>query len=542
MTSEQISEKSDINRKFYKVITALIVGLMMACQGITVVLFVRKVSLNLKLYFLPVLGFLIALERVTSSKSSSRLLTFTRKWIFLHLSRWVFILFLLKIILLISNPPGSILFEFQLWRLDFFTYFTDTRYIFSVVFLILIWMISGFFANLLEEMSIEESLIRLEMGTMAPISTIPVRDRLLGLIFGLGFAQLALTALLRIDLRMLISGEFDSLGVQPLPFLAAGAWNALAYFILGLVLMSLSQFTRLNARWRFQKIEISQRLGVHWATYSILFIVFLAILASVLPTNYSLGFLSTLGYLLKYVFGFLLFIFGFVWSLLIYAFNLLLTLFGLTPQSQVSLPEGNFTPPEQPVDIPQTAVYPWLEVVKSLLFWAIFLGVIGFSVYQFIRQHEGILTAIRKTPGVSWLSRFFAWLLGSFKGFNQRLSHAIDIGLGKLRSQTGIQVLSDLPRFRSLRHLSPRQRVYFFFLAMIRRGGERGIPREDSQTPYEYASNLEENIPNVDHDVTSLTSAFVEARYSQHNVDQVKAGLVKRHWERIRSALRSFRK
>ena len=49
-------------------------------------------------------------------------------------------------------------------------------------------------------------------------------------------------------------------------------------------------------------------------------------------------------------------------------------------------------------------------------------------------------------------------------------------------------------------------------------------------------------LPEVDEEVASITEAFVEARYSRQDVDDSQAGRVKRYWERIRGALRSFRK
>ena len=76
---------------------------------------------------------------------------------------------------------------------------------------------------------------------------------------------------------------------------------------------------------------------------------------------------------------------------------------------------------------------------------------------------------------------------------------------------------------------------------MTRRGGERGLPRDVSQTPYEYAASLKDTLPDVDNDVVSLTEAFVSARYSRQDVDEEQANLVKRYWRRIRGALRSLR-
>ncbi len=542
MTSTTNSDSTNSNQQLYAIVSTIIVSLMMACLGITLVLFVSKLVPGMSANYLPILGFLFALEQLSSFKKTKRFLIFSRSWFIYQFTQWVFILLVLKIVLLIAKPPESFRLIIQLWQLDFFTYFFDSDYIFAVIFILVIWIVCGYFAILLDEMSLKELLIKYETISVAPIYKPPVRERLLGLIFALGFIQVMLTALLRINLRMLLAGDLKNLAVQPLPYLAAGAWNVLLYFLLGLVLMSISQFTRLNARWHFQKIEITPQLGMRWATYSILFIVFLSVVASLLPTDYSLGFLSVLGYIIRYIVDFLLYIFGFIFSLVIVFFNLLLSLMGLTPQSQVSLPSREFSSPEPPMDTDASTVYPWLEVVKSLLFWMVFLGVIGFSVYQFFRQHEGIWSAIHRTPGFSWLTRIFQWLLGGFRRVNKRLFQAVEVRIQRFRRRREKSFLSKVPRFLNLRKLSPRQRVYFFFMAMIRRGGESGIRRQESQTPYEYAGRLEGRIPDVDHDVNSLTTAFVEARYSQRDIDEDEAGLVKRSWEKIRSALRSIGK
>ena len=90
-----------------------------------------------------------------------------------------------------------------------------------------------------------------------------------------------------------------------------------------------------------------------------------------------------------------------------------------------------------------------------------------------------------------------------------------------------------------LRALDPRRQIYFFYLAMIRRGGEQGVPRQPSQTPAEYASTLEKALPSGEEDIDSITQAFVEARYSRRKVDAGDADLVKATWGRIRRALQS---
>jgi hypothetical protein len=536
------SDSSLINQHVFNAVSVGIVSLMMTCLAITITLFSQKLAPDLQVGFLPLVSFLVSIERIATYKQGKKILVFSKRWFIFQITQWVVILVFLKVTLLVLFRPESLWMEIQLWRLDFGAYFFDTPYILSIIFILTIWMLSGYFAGLLNEMSLEETLIRYETAVMAPVEGPPARERLLGVIFGLGFLLVILTALLRVNMRMLALGEFDQLAIQPLPYLAAGAWNVYLYFLLGLVLMSMSQFARLNARWRFLQIEITSRLAGRWAWYSLSFILLVSLFASLLPTQYSLGLLTVVGYLLKLFYGVLFFVFGFFWALLVFLINQLALLFGVGQPGGEAPPAQVFVPPDLPPEIISSGGDPWWEVVKSVVFWAIFIFVVGFSVVHFARQHQGILAVLQRFAGVSWVSKAWKWLVGGFKGVNQRISEAIDQGLERLRTRREGRSGSGTNRFINLRRLNPRQRVYFFFLAMIRRGSERGIPRKDAQTPYEYADVLENTFPDVDQEVASLTESFVTARYSRSEVDDEQVSRVKRYWERIRGALRSYRR
>jgi hypothetical protein len=117
------------------------------------------------------------------------------------------------------------------------------------------------------------------------------------------------------------------------------------------------------------------------------------------------------------------------------------------------------------------------------------------------------------------------------------LSRAIADGWQTIRTRLeGRRILSS-PAWVSLRSLDPRRRIYFFYLALIRRGNEQGLTRKPSQTPSEYAVTLEQALPAAAEDIDSITEAFVQARYSRQEVDSSQAELVKAIWGRIRHAL-----
>jgi len=535
-------EASQINQRVFDTISTILVSLMMACVAITLTLFSQKLMPIWGFAYLPVFSTLVAIERLITNKQIKRLVFLSKRWFVFHTTQWVVILIILKILQVLSQKPESLWMEIQLWRLDFFSNFFDTGFSVAISFVVSIWFLSGYFAGLLDEMSLEETLIRYETAVIAPVEGLPARERLLNAIFGVGFILVILTAILRVNLRMLFSEGIENFEVLPLPILAAGAWNVLLYFLFGLVLMSQTQFARLNARWHFYKVPVGTRLAGHWVAYSLIFILLLALLASALPTQYSFGFLSIVAYLLKLLFGIMLFCFGFLWTILTFLINQLTILLGLNQQQGGPLPIQGYEPPALPPEVIPHSGYPWLEMLKSILFWTIFITVVAFSVIQFLRQHQGLWSSLQSFPGLSWLTRLWDWLTVGFKGLNQKISEVVESSVTRLRARRKRLGASQGGRFINLGKLNPRQRVFFFFLAMIRRGGEKGIPRRSAQTPYEYAATLEDTLPEVDEEVASITEAFVEARYSRQDVDDSQAGRVKRYWERIRGALRSFRK
>jgi len=223
------------------------------------------------------------------------------------------------------------------------------------------------------------------------------------------------------------------------------------------------------------------------------------------------------------------------------------------------------TPIQAPQEIPPAeamapaAPVPWFEVLKSLLFWGILLAILVISISYYLREHRGVWLALQKLPVVAGLKRFVDWLRGWLGGVNRQVAAAVVQGFQRLRMRLRGQAASHGWGFVNLRKLSPRQRVLFYYLAMVRRGGERGYTRQAGQTPYEYSQVLMEALqeegrqegqaemggevagappaPAPVDEVSQLTGNFVEARYSLHTVTEGQASLVKRYWDKIRRAL-----
>jgi hypothetical protein len=349
------------------------------------------------------------------------------------------------------------------------------------------------------------------------------RKQLMDHILLYGIVLVILTSLIRIDIRGL-EGQSPPL---------TSVIGVVLYFVFGLVLLSQTQFAILRGRWSRTRIPMSTKIGTRWLIYSVAFLILLAILSILLPTNYTIGFLTTVGVILYLIFDFIVKLFGFV----ILLFAWLLSRFGFQQDEQM-VPQ---IPPSLPDFEPSTvtsSVYPWLDILKSLIFWIVFLSVVSFSIYQYVQQHKGIIYQIRKIPGFKWVNRFVNWLLKILKNVSSTINFTIDAGLSKLPTFNRRNLIRDQWRYVNMNRLSPRERIMFFYLVLTHRGKDSGVGRKGSQTPYEYGEELKSQLPDVSEEVVSITSTFVEARYSQHDLSESHANFVKDLWNRIRKSLR----
>ena len=293
----------------------------------------------------------------------------------------------------------------------------------------------------------------------------------------------------------------------------------------------------LQTHWNRERIPVSSKnLVRQWGIYSLAFLLILAVIVSLLPAGDSLGFFSLLGTLLSFLIG----IFFFLGQLFLVLISLLFSLPMLLLRGD-PLPVAPAPPPFPvlpPVDpaIPSTSSAVW-SLIRSILLWGSLLAIIVFAFLQFVRQHGGIRAALRQSRITNWLMLAWQWLYKNADKTRGSLSRVIAEGwqsiLSRLEGQRGLP----RPGWIRLRSLDPRGRIYFFYLAMIRRGGEQGLTRKPSQTPAEYAVTLEKALPSAGEDIDKITEAFVEARYSRQEVDSRKAELIKATWERIRRAL-----
>jgi hypothetical protein len=272
--------------------------------------------------------------------------------------------------------------------------------------------------------------------------------------------------------------------------------------------------------------------------YSLIFLLILGLIVGILPAGDSIGFFSLVFLAFGFLFRVLLFIIQLIAALILLLFSIPFLVFGKTP------PEiANSEPPAIP-PLPTGSPLPPVSneifiIIRSIILWGVLIFVVLFALLQFFKQHGGIVAALRSSRITNWLLLAWQWLYRNVEKTRGDLSRLVAAGWQSMASRReGKPILPPL-RLVLPRSLDPRRQIYFYYLAMIRRGGEQGIPRQPSQTPAEYAAHLEKELPDASQDIDSITDAFIEARYSRREMDSQKANWVKEIWGRIRRALQS---
>jgi hypothetical protein len=506
--------------------SATIAG-MMVCLGISLTEFGSRLYPTWEGNFLLWICLFIALEAVFSEERVRHFSIVSSRRIAYRVSEVILLTLALKVFLVYIRDE-TLWQSLSLWQEDFPLSFFGGEFGGVWTVMMVVWAISGSFAGQIYELVGDTDLLRPGSEPQFFTSRREIRRSLAGQIFFLGAVMVVLTVMSRVDLKA-IWGE--------LPPVEVGAINVLIYFFLAFLLLSQGQFAVLRASWIWQRIPVTRPMALGWLRYSLIFLAVLALLILLLPTNYSLSLLTLAQIMFSFLFGIL----NLIFFLLMLPILLLINF--LARQRGQAEP---FTNPFQDILQPPTgaeavnpiATLPISEVLKSLLFWGIFLLVCGYALVQYFRHNKELLERLRRIPGLRWLmeglNSFMEWL----RGATRTVTEMAAAGWERVRPQFRGSTPTPWSLIRPNR-LPPRERVMFYYLALIRRGGDSGLPRGASQTPKEYSAILHRLLPDEDLDVSTLTDAFQEARYTRHPIPEETASVAKAVWEKLRDLFRA---
>jgi len=491
----------------------LVVGVMVGCVALSVAALVRLFSPTWSATYFFLSCVLAALEAHYSYRLiQSGSVDYVDVWKFRATELALFFL-LLKIGSTIGERWVDVWADIRTWPREPLN-IIDAETMVAFVLVLLSWHASTQTARALERLD--------EPGELDRHALLPMQS-LVTLFFWGGGVLLIVSGLTRVGLAYLLNLRRPSV-----PGLVL---NVLVYFVLGVVMLGQVRFVSLRKEWRAQKIDIARELASRWVRYSLLFIGLAALLAFLLPTGYTVGLFDALSGVLKWI----VVISEFVTAVIFFLFSLvawlLAQLFRSTTGPRPQLDPGTFQPPQAGTG----STFGWLEVLRTLFFWAVALGVAFYVLYGYLRDHPEIWQALRRFSPISALYRL--WM--ALRRWLGRWPQAIRERLPQRSPRRRAARPSSAPaRFLWPIALSPRERVLYYYLSVLRRARRKGFPRGAPQTPFEYSEVLKPNLPQGQQEMDGLTQSFVEARYSAHGVEPDRARRVRVFWQRVKAALR----
>jgi Domain of unknown function (DUF4129) len=526
------------NTKVFRALGYLLVFLIIACAVMTVSAFLHNLAPDWHAGILASILLFITVDRLYTYRQLKTLTALSSEWGIAIGGQWLLIILMMRFLLSYANGLDAFRADLSRFARGELVELFTSEFVVSLLLALLTWYLCGRFLDLLEEIGLDPTLALAEDSAPIQMEAVPAHQRLVSLVFGVGIVLVVLTALARVNMRSIVS-NLEGLPQLQFNSLSGGEAGVLLYFVFGLALLSLSRLMSLWTHWNRLRIPVSSgNFTRQWGIYSLLFLLILAIFVGLLPAGDSLGLFSVLRTLLIFLMSVIFFIGQVILSLIMLLISLPFFLFGGPPPGlRLSAPPPlPVLPPAEPV-LPQTSNAAWI-LIRSILLWGSLAAIIVFSLLQFVRQHGGLRAVLRNSRITNWLALAWQWLYRNVDKTRGSLSRAIADGWQSILSRLeGSRILPPASLIR-LRSMDPRRQIYFFYLAMIRRGAEQGLPRKPSQTPSEYAATLESALPSAEDDIHSLTEAFVGARYSRREVNAKDVGRVKSTWGRIRRALR----
>lgn len=307
----------------------------------------------------------------------------------------------------------------------------------------------------------------------------------------------------------------------------------LVYFILGLWMISQSRLEMMRARWLADGVDADERIINNWRRSSIAILLLFALVAAFLP----IGSTFAAAVVLQAIFGAILFVSQIAFLILTTLLVALLSLLGLgapPEETEQLLPAPTPTAPPAP---PPAPVDETTALIAGGFFWVLVAAVALIALIFFLRDR-----------GVTLQVEPLARLLAVVKEWFRRLRSGAARGATTVQSslRRGLAALrpggdrSRAPwRFLRVNALPPREQIRYFYLSTVRRAADEGVPREGSETPSEYARDLQAQWPEAEEEIEALTGAFLEARYSPRDYEPDEINPIKEVWKRVRRTIRS---
>lgn len=499
------------------ILQPLIVGLMVGCIALSLVQLVDALAPTWNKTYFVVAPILAALAGYyTRYLAMRRFLDWGEKFRML-MTEWVLMFVLLKIAGYIGESWASVVADVRSWSDNFYLIF-DAETLAAFVLCLLGWQAAWATVRDIEE--IADPLPHYGSEEDFPVTRLRRRFTIGGVLL------FAMAGLAHVGIASLDPSWTRS---------ALVVLSVLAYFLFGLLLLGQMHFARLARLWETRKARVESKLSVRWVQYGAALLALALVIAFILPTGYTVGLLD-LGYYLisvvSYLFSWIMYFFAALFTLIAY----LLSHFGETEPAMS--PVTPAMPGEMTSSPSGGADWPWLDVLRSLLFWGIAVAFLVYVLRAYLRDRAELRARIARWGAVERLRAWWATLTRWWRGVQREVRDRTEAVLAKISlRRTRRQDTAQERRMGDSR----RAKIAYYYLSTLDEAKEVGLPRRQAQTPYEYSPTVELALPEAQDEMARLTRAFVEARYSSHGISDEEVSRLQGIWERLRQALREFR-
>jgi len=495
-------------------------SLQAVCQ-----LFFKGIYLN-KLFFI---GIVMSAEAMLSVERISRSRDLTSSQAAYRLVEWIVLVVLLRFSTYWGSGFDPILKAMQNWFKNPVTFISDEKFFVVLIYGGIIWGFVTYWVSSLTALETSDVMIqsmnREGLSSNREQSRLEMLNRFL--LFGLGLVVVT------------VAVRFGKYGIEPdeMRLAEPASIVLLIYFAAGMLLMSQLRFSVLLAGWLWERIPFDRSVSMRWVVSGVLLLILVILLAAGLPSNPVLGLLPSLSFLLDWM----AVIFATIFFILSLPLIALVSLVGILFKSDIGeiptpkLPEIPTMPQVEPGAMPA-----WFELVKSIVIWIFLIGVFIFALYQYLHQNKSVIQRIRRLGLIRWLGEIWQNLRLSWVVSKEELAIRFKEGLERLGIRGNSSQARNSRFYLHLGSLEPRQKIRFTYLSLLQKTTDAGFPRKLSQSPEEYASWLSGFLPEVAKDIDFVTSYFMEARYTDHEMTIGNFKTMQISIRNVRKSLRVF--
>lgn len=291
--------------------------------------------------------------------------------------------------------------------------------------------------------------------------------------------------------------------------LAANAIAIFLYSTTSLLLLGQAQFAILHNSWKESKASISSGIQSQWLRSNLLLIVLIACMAFVLPTPTSL-------------------------------MPNLLPQNGFRPQA-TSTPTYSLKTPT-PTPTPTLRRAPYISSPNNkkpdVSFWKSLDSSLS-SIWNNLALLLSQVVANTPTIFLFVAGGIILWML---RGLFRKRSVTQLPSPAPIQQTKSPSVATAQPATFTIRRPSTaRDQIHAYYLSVLQRARQSGLERRPGQTPYEYTAQLASELPDSQEALNQLTQAFIEAQYSQQDIETEDVNQARTLWQKLRTTLRTYK-